>query len=211
MEVYQIPSVTLYSFVRIFLYGEAVQAKISIRPDALHLQDLQSNLEITRELLITNESWELPIIIEYKKVCYVKVEPARKFLQPLEQFEVCVKIMTASLGKVSTKIEFDLLCHNEPRETDECVCVGHAKIPLTFNVVPAPFKIKQKFNTGITPEYIKEVGYNVDDVRFNSAIIPPRATLIDKFRKEQCKADDAIIAFPNDRPQNLRPWKSAIP
>lgn len=63
-------------------------------------------------------------------------------------------------------------------------------------------KPKTKFNPGITPMLTNEVGFLTENVRFNDSIKKPRQAMVtDKLKKNE---ENALIAFPNDRPKSLR-------
>ncbi|KAF2878752.1 hypothetical protein ILUMI_27427 [Ignelater luminosus] len=203
-------SLSLKRIVRVVLYGEAEYAGIIVRPDSLDLTEIPIGKPETRELLLINRSSSLPIIFSYKKVCFVDVEPKSGLLPPSGNMEVGVTVNPSKIGLVKTKITFDLLYFNRPREGQDYVLVGNAEIPITFNVLSVTTSSKPKFNMGITPEYIKEVGFKTDDIRFNTLIETPKATLVKKVKKTLDKNDDDLIAFPNDRPKSLRPWKSPV-
>lgn len=203
-------TVSLKRILRVVLYGEAEYAGIIVRPNSLELTEIPMYKTETRELLLTNQSSSLPIIFSYKKVCFVNVEPKSGILPPSGKMEVGVTVIPTKVGSVKTKITFDLLYFNRPREGQDYVLVGSAEIPLTFNVLSVTTSLKPKFNMGITPEYIKEVGFNTADIRFNTPIEMPQATLVNEVKKKLDKNDDDLIAFPNDRPKSLRPWKSPV-
>ncbi|KAF5306404.1 hypothetical protein FQA39_LY08913 [Lamprigera yunnana] len=193
--------------VRVILYGKAEFPEVMIRPDALDLHNLEIDKTVTREILLTNKSSSLPIIFTFKKTFHINIEPSSGTLCPNGKIELCVLIKPTSFGEFNSKIQFDLLLYNQPTDNktikigEVCVTV-HYQVPSTTKF-PMP-----KFNMGITPKCLKEVGMFTDNVRFNSNIPMPKTTLMRSVhRRIQCDDGD-LIAFPNDRPQTIRPWRS---
>lgn len=202
-------SLNLDRMVNVMIFGEGETAAITVRPDTLDLKEIPLNVTISRVLLLTNLSSRQPIIYRYKKVCYIEIEPKEDTLRPSNNLEVLVKIRATKLGKVFTKIAFDLLFYNQPKEEDDySTVIGYIEMPVSFEVLPTTSVVKPKFNMGITPQYIKEVGFATDDIKFGTLISFPKATLLDGVNTKVLYPND-LIAFPNDRPQSLRPYNSS--
>lgn len=195
--------------LRVCFYGQGETANVAVRPDTLNLVDLVIKQPVTRELLIKNESSVLPIIFRYKKVPFIEVKPKEYSIQPSESLEVQVTITPNNYGPQKTKIFFYLLHYNYPRKKGEYVIVGDISITVTFDVPTVVKHPQTRFNMGITPEYIGEVGYNVEDVRFNTNLEVPK-TAMPVIHKKELKDNNNLIAFPNDRPKCLRPWKNDV-
>ncbi|KAF5298427.1 hypothetical protein FQR65_LT01205 [Abscondita terminalis] len=193
---------------RVVLFGEAEIPSVTIRPDSLNLGSMKTNKGMCREILLTNHSISLPIIFEYVKSCYVSVEPCTGTIEANGKTELAVTVTPSALGKFSIKIKFDLFYYNHPKDNQRYIKIATASIPITFEVHLNPGHTKPKFAMGITPIYIKEVGFFTDDIRFNSKIDMPRATLMKDVKQRIYKYDNDLIAFPNDRPKSLRPWAS---
>ncbi|ENN76341.1 hypothetical protein YQE_07303, partial [Dendroctonus ponderosae] len=70
---------------------------------------------------------------------------------------------------------------------------------------------KPYFLPGITPVNHNEVGYLVDDVKFSSKIDKPNVAMLDAAHLDCNKHNDALIAFPNDKPRVLKPWRNTVP
>lgn len=72
-------------------------------------------------------------------------------------------------------------------------------------------KKPRSFLPGITPTNNNEVGFLVNDVRFNTKIEKPIMAIVNKDLLVFNKDNDALIAFPNDRPRVLKPWRNKVP
>lgn len=188
--------------LRVLLYGSAETAKVTLRPTVFQLGKIPPKTTTIRELRISNFSERLPIIFRYKKVPFVDVNPCSGKLGPAESVEVEVGITPAKFGKVELTIGFDLLYYNRPQLPMCYVKVGDESCDLSFDVDFVTKLPKSEFVMGITPKNNNEVGFMTDDVRFNTKVEKPRAAMVGKVGK-----GSELIAFPNDRPKTLRPWK----
>lgn len=72
-------------------------------------------------------------------------------------------------------------------------------------------KKKPYFLPGITPMNHNEVGYLVGDVKFSSKIEKPIVAMLGASHMDCNKHNDALIAFPNDQPKILKPWRNTVP
>lgn len=188
------------------LYGAVEQASVTIIPDVLQIDDSELYKEIRRTLLILNESFHLPITFQYIKTAFIEIRPDTKFLSPREDIEVQVTITPAKFGIVKTSIRFELFY----KKDSECFTVGRAAVPTVFKCSSVTNHPVPKFNMGITPEYIGEVGCFTGDVRFNTDIKKPIAAVLTEKMFGRGPHDDDLVAFPNDRPKTLRPWKNPV-
>lgn len=192
----------LKSTVSIYLHGEAETVNVSVQPSALDLINMKMGVEERRVLQIRNHSMYLPIVLRYKKVPFITINPVLQALSKNEIRDVLIKINPRRLGNITTKIVFDLLfkhLHDEKYQE-----LGTIEIPVTLDVTSYTNHFQPRFNVGITPMLTNEVGFLTDDVTFESDIKKPQCAMI------QSKASDkkALIAFPNDRPKSLKPWKN---
>ncbi|XP_031343517.1 uncharacterized protein LOC116171024 isoform X2 [Photinus pyralis] len=196
------------NIVRVVLFGESLEPSVKVRPDTFDFQKIKIQSVNTRELFLSNESEELPIIFLYQKKTCVEIQPKMITLQPKESVEVSLTVVPTRIGDHSTTIVFDLLFYNRPRQNDGNIKVGEVRIPIKWEVLSETTHPKAVLNMGITPNYIKEVGMFTDDIRFTSKVQIPRATLVKSAQKKRNHRDNDLIAFPNDRPKTLRPWTS---
>lgn len=199
---------TSNDIVRVVLFGESLEPSVKIRPDTFNFHKIKIQSVNTRELLLSNKSKELPIIFSYQKKTCVEIQPKMVTLQPKESVEVSLTLIPTIIGDQSITIVFDLLFYNRPRQNDGNIKVGEVSICVKWEVVSETTQPKAVLNMGITPNYIKEVGMFTDDIRFNSKIKIPRATLVKSAQKNRNHRNNDLIAFPNDRPKTLRPWTS---
>lgn len=186
--------------LRVCLYGQGESASVTLRPDVFHLTSLNINQTTERELLIFNTSEILPIIYRYKKSAFVEVFPNQDTIQPEGSKEVLVRITPAKSGTVRMKIVFELLYYDFPRKNGEYVVVGQESALLEFDV---PFvKTTQKLKRGPCGKR----NLVTEEIRFSSLVHIPKCIMPIGGRSKYAK-DDAYIAFPDDRPAALRPWR----
>ncbi|KAJ8969857.1 hypothetical protein NQ314_001541 [Rhamnusium bicolor] len=182
-------------------------ASIHLTPGSLHLNYLKLNETYNYELNIKNNSRHLPIIIKYNKETCIEIKPREVHLGPNSSIEVCLTIKPSKIGQSFHKIVFDLVYQSANIYYD----VGAAYLPVYYFASITTPKIQPKFNMGITPKITNEVGFLVDDVRFNTIIDKPIQAIVDKNFKNFNINNEDLIAFPNDRPKSLRPWRNTVP
>lgn len=155
--------------------------------------------------MITNNSLHLPIWLKYNKVPYVFIDPITFKVKASNSLEIVIIFKPAKLGAINTKIVFDLLYKHEFEENYQDV--GKLDVPLKLYVQSVTKKPIPRFVMGITPMCTNEVGFLTEDVRFNSDLEKPSGAMI-RYRSNP--VDDDLIAFPNDRPLTLKPWRNDI-
>lgn len=191
------------SYIRICLYGVVKPVDVEIRPSFLNLGSILINTKTERKLILYNRSYSLPIYFQYKKVAFIDANPSNGFVPSRKNVEINVTISPKSGGTLRNAMSFELLDYNQPaKQEKEFVVVGNVEVQVDADVLIEGNKLKPKFNPGITPMITHEVGLLTDDVRFSTDIVKPRMAMIGCQKK-----DDALIAFPNDRPTSLRPWR----
>ncbi|KAJ8939235.1 hypothetical protein NQ318_015193, partial [Aromia moschata] len=193
--------------LQICLYGEMEHPSLKFTPDSFTMDYLKAYEPHIYELNIKNGSPSLPIIVVYNKIPCIELEPKRIHLGPNGSLEATVTVKPSKVGPVSTKIVFDLI-YEAPNESCK---VGTAAIPIHYVASMACPRMEPKFNLGITPQVVNEVGLLVDDVRYNTNVSKPTQAIVDKNFNKFKQNNSDLIAFPNDRPKGLRPWTSDIP
>lgn len=144
-------------------------------------------------------------------MAHVDIDPPQGWLLPSQSLELTVTITPRQYGSVTMKIAFDLLYSNFPRNPNEYQIVGDGFMTISFQTPCVTTQPKTRFNMGLAPDYVREVGYHVDDVRFSTPLDVPKAVMPRKYKlKEQRKNNDDLIAFPNDSPRSLRPWRNPV-
>lgn len=208
-DVTQEELVQLEDVLNVCLYGQGETANVILNPDAFDLGKRTYNETVTRELLIKNRSEVVPVLFRYKKVAHVNVQPAEGMLLPAQSIELNIIVTPRQYGSVKLEVGFDLLYYNFPRNINEYQIVGDAFVTLCFEVPTVTKMPDTWFNMGITPEYLGEVGFHVDDVRYSTSTEIPKSVMPKKY-KQKLKNNNDLIAFPNDRPQSLRPWTNPV-
>lgn len=183
------------------------EPRVKLSPEDFTLSYLTVDETYDRIVNIKNQSHHLPIGLRRKILPCVKVRPSEVFLAPQQSLEITLSITPSEEGKRSYKIIFDLI-HSVPHMEYK---VGSVTLPIKFCATRIYPRKEPKFNMGITPQITNEVGFLVDDVRFNSKIDKPRQAIVDKNHKSFDKKNADLIAFPNDMPKCLRPWRSKVP
>lgn len=201
-SVTRIESANIQGSVRVCLYGEGETADVTLRPDAFHLGSLEMNQPTERELLIFNTSEVLPIIYRYKKVAFVEVIPKQGTVPPEEGKEVLVRVTPGRSGTIKTKIAFDLLYYNFPRKEGEYVVVGEESAVLHFEVPFAKQVVKAKIRKGPCGKR----NLLTEELRFSTKVDIPK-TIMPFGARGKYPNEHAFIAFPDDRPAVLRPWR----
>lgn len=133
-------------------------------------------------------------------------------LPPQEDVVVTVKIRPTQMGLTTARLLLELLF--EKKSTLIKLETLTYVVQYSAEYSEEQCKRRQKkpsFLPGITPKNCNEIGYLVDDVRFNTKIQKPKTAIIDKRLVVFNKDNQALIAFPNDRPTKLRPWRNTIP
>lgn len=192
-------------YLTIYLHGEAETPQVTTLPTEFMLCDLEFDVEVKRVLLIQNKSSRLPITLKYNKVPFVFIHPSLIRVEAAVGLEVLIRFKVAKLGPINTKLRFDLLYKD--KLLSHYQCVGQIELPVKLMVKSVWKKPKPQFNMGITPMITNEVGFLTDDVRFNTKIEKPRSAMV---RYKCRKTDDALIAFPNDRPRTHKAWQNDV-
>lgn len=180
---------------------------VRLSPEDFTLSYLKMDETYDRILNIKNRSHYLPIVFRSNIVPCVKVRPSEVFLEPRESLEITLSITPSEEGQRNYKIIFNLIhcvLHKEYK-------VGTVILPIKLSASKTYPKKEPKFNMGITPHVTNEVGFLVDDIRFNTKINKPRQAIVDKNHKSFNNKNTDLIAFPNDMPKCLRPWKNKVP
>lgn len=126
--------------------------------------------------------------------------------------QATLKVRPTKMGEESAKLTFDVFYFQKSN------LYKIAKTSL-FVFYSGDYNEERKlsrkkpcsFLPGITPTNNNEVGYLVNDVRFNTKIEKPITAIVDKDLLVFNKDNDALIAFPNDRPRVLKPWRNRVP
>nr|XP_023018449.1 cilia- and flagella-associated protein 47-like [Leptinotarsa decemlineata] len=198
-------------FLRVCLYGEIEEAAVELTPNAIDIAHLLEGETCIRTFNIRNKSMSLPISFKYDKIACIELEPEEPTLNPNGNIDVSIVIRPTRIGVVEQKIMLQLLyrCDNVSYE------VGKSFIFLRYSTSSNPTlsrsMIKPKFNLGITPANANEVGFLVDDTRYNSTIKKPIKAIVDEDFERFNKNNANLIAFPNDRAGSLRPWRCDVP
>ncbi|XP_048521010.1 uncharacterized protein LOC109538722 [Dendroctonus ponderosae] len=198
--------------VNILLYGEVELPKVSIRPEKFYLKDLKV-YETHEEILeIFNNSKTLPLVMKYKKAPSVELEPKTIYLPPREPVEVSLKVRPTKMGDALAKVKLEVFF----QQGNNLVKVKtiHFDIVYSGDYTEDRMMLRRKkpyFLPGITPVNHNEVGYLVDDVKFSSKIDKPNVAMLDAAHLDCNKHNDALIAFPNDKPRVLKPWRNTVP
>ncbi|CAH1960120.1 unnamed protein product [Acanthoscelides obtectus] len=200
--------------LRVCLYGEIEEASVTLLPDACRAEDLNVSVIHNFTFTIRNNSKYLPVTFKYNKVSCMETFPKECTLKPDGSVDVLLQLRPTKIGKVHTNVEFDLTYLGEDKTVYR---VGQARLAVTYEVHQEKAEketagLLPKFNMGITPMVTNEVGFLVDDIRFNSDVKQmPRQAIVDRKHKNFRKGNDAFVAFPNDMPKYLRPWRSQTP
>lgn len=201
-----------YIYVRVCLYGETEEASVRLTPDAFKGTDLVVNETYVYTFNIKNNSKELPITFLYNKVPFVEMEPPEMSLEPNRSVDVMLIVTPKRMGLMDKKIVINLLFTNKDGKTYN---VGTTYFKIWFDVKLMVDKTKgrllPKFVKGITPICTNEVGFLVDDIRFNTTIEKPVMAVVNPRHTNFHKNNNAIIAFPNDRRRSLRPHMNETP
>ncbi|KAK5646649.1 hypothetical protein RI129_005113 [Pyrocoelia pectoralis] len=151
------------NIIRILLFGESVTPNVSVRPNAFDLQRIKIQTIITRELLLSNNSEDLPIIFSYTKKACIEIQPKLVTLKPSEKLEVCLSINPTKIGMQSITIVFDLLFYNRPNKNGKYVKVGEVKVPVKWEVVSEAIHPKSVAPKSFEPTWATiENGSNTD-------------------------------------------------
>lgn len=201
-SVTHIESADVQRPLRICLYGEGETNHVTLRPDAFHLGSLEIKQTVQRELLLFNNSQALPIIFKYNKVPFIEVFPKQGVISPEEGKEVLIKVTPGRNGLVETKITFELLHYNFPRKEGEYVVVGRESATLEFEVCFKKCTAPLKLRKGMCGKR----NFITEDIKFTSKVYIPKGIMPIGGRTKYLN-DRALIAFPDDRPLALRPWR----
>ncbi|CAH1183511.1 unnamed protein product [Phaedon cochleariae] len=199
--------------LRVCLYGEIEEASVQLIPDALDIDQLVVGQSYMRTFTMKNKSNSTPIAFRYDKVACIEMDPNELCLKPNGSTDISVIIKPSRIGQVENKIGLKLFHQNKQGSKFQ---VGNAFLCIKYvatidTSIGRPPMTKPRFNMGITPALTNEVGFLVGDVRFNSEIKKPIQAIVDGKLKCFKKDNDALIAFPNDRSNSLRPWRSQVP
>lgn len=192
--------------MRVCLYGETEEASVRLTPDAFSSETLIVNEPYTYTFNIRNNSKCLPITYQYNKVTFIEMEPSQLTLGPERSVDVTLIITPKKMGRVEKNIAISLLFTSKDGKTFN---VGTTHFSVCFEAQMYLDKTKgclaPKFVGGITPFCAHEVGYLVDDVRFDTNIEKPIMAIVNPKHRSFKKDNHALIAFPNDRRGSVRP------
>lgn len=197
-------------WLRLCLYGEIERASVQLRPDALEAPNLKTMEVTTFTFNVKNNSKQLPITVKYNKLPGIEMIPSVVYLQPDGNKDVELLLKPSQVGKFEINIRLSLVYLNEDNVSSE---LGISYIKLNYSAVMCDkslVKTKPYFNPGITPTITHEVGFLVEGIRFNSNIEKPRQAVVSDCKKLFGASNTDLVAFPNDRPKSLRPWKSNV-
>lgn len=198
--------------VRVCFYGETEEASVRLTPDSFESDDLIVNESFVYTFNIKNNSKDLPITYLYNKVPYIEMKPPKLSLGPQGSVDVNLILTPKKMGKMEKNIIINLLFTNKDGETYN---VGTTQFHVCYKARMVLDRTKPplwpKFVKGITPDCTNEVGYLVDDVKFNTDIAKPIMAVVNPKYKSFHKRNSALIAFPNDRSRSLRPQAIDIP
>lgn len=189
----------------LYLHGIAELPSVQVVPDALQFTEpLMIGQQIKRVLQFTNGCKTLPIIVCYQKSPYVEVDNYNVRIPPAKSIQVVVSLTARNMERVSTTITFDLKYHNVPKtDNDKYEVIGKVVVALAYETKVAKKVPLPEINTGITPNYIREVGKFCHNVKFKTPVMKPKATLLKATKLNK----NDLIAFPNDLQKSLRPWR----
>ncbi|XP_074645875.1 cilia and flagella-associated protein 47-like isoform X2 [Tubulanus polymorphus] len=163
---------------------------------------------------VKNESSELPVLFEFRRVAHFTAKPTKGRINPGESIEMMFSFAPNQVGSFKTIQMMDIIGQvadgvNPLRAYLEVI---HTQ-PLAFLGKSDPVTVKKspKFNAGITPAITNEVGICVD-TNFENAEKRPRAAMLNALETDLHKTQSAKtasrtmkVAFPNDRAQSVRP------
>ncbi|XP_050306666.1 cilia and flagella-associated protein 47-like isoform X2 [Anthonomus grandis grandis] len=194
------------------LYGETELPDITIVPSKLNLLNLILYKSTEEPVQFINNSKSLPLILQFTKVANIDFDPVTFVLPPKEIVQATLTVKPTAIGDAKTRVAFDVLF----QQKQTFIKLKTIYLPVLYTVTyEREYKGNQQrkpgFLPGIVPKNHNEVGYLVEDVRFNTNMKMPKTAIIDEKLVVFNKNNDALIAFPNDRPKVLRPWKNPIP
>ncbi|XP_018329252.1 cilia- and flagella-associated protein 47-like [Agrilus planipennis] len=193
--------------ILIFLYAEAFTAAVDLVPSEIHIDSISLMEATTRVINIRNTNRYIPIYFEYRKTAFVELNPSKGKIEALGHCDVLVKIIAAEPGKIKRKITFDLLYpHLHVTDGKGMETVGQAEAYILFEPSFVVKKPIPKINHGITPVITHETGFLPEEVAFNTTISLPPIAMGRRIKDEDKNSN--IIAFPNDRPNSLRPRRN---
>lgn len=192
--------------VKIHVHGISETPQVTVVPDELSLADLTVGQRETRVLELQNKSLKLPIILVYKKVAYINLDKVDIYIRPHSSVQVSVYITPQKMGTTNSQIQFDLVFYDYPKTDDEYKTLGKLTVPVKFTVEALTRTPLPQINTGITPNYVKEVGKFCQDLRFNKQIQKPKTAIVADHLIS--KSSSALICLPNDTQKSLRPWRN---
>ncbi|KAF8567948.1 hypothetical protein P879_04449 [Paragonimus westermani] len=190
------------------------------------------------EFRLLNQAKELPIRYTMPRVAHFIPRPASGVIKPNSQVKISVEFMPKQYGYFETDQDVLVLGIS----TDPHTCKKNDrhviyKTSLVFRGACVSEKIPPsvRFNPGIVPLIVNEVGIGTDLVKYGSKIACPRMALIGQTGAqsvlglpahvqkdwraflEQLKAQPSNhelaqwIAFPNDRTASIRPCDKSKP
>lgn len=195
----------LTNSLRIFLFANIESPQVMFVPDKIDVGQVFLYQSEYRVIEIRNLSTKLPITVKYNKTGFVDVYPPIKSLEARSSAELAVTIKSLKTGPEKFELKFDLLF--QPNSYSGLESVGVVHIPITYDCPICTTLLPPKFVLGITPLITNEVGILTDSIKFNDteAKRPQSAVITASWKGKRNDSD--IMAFPNDRPRSLRPYK----
>ncbi|XP_057651184.1 LOW QUALITY PROTEIN: cilia and flagella-associated protein 47-like [Diorhabda carinulata] len=200
------------NYLRICLYGEIEEPNVRLTPHSIDRDDLYVGTLYRFTFNIKNCSKYLPITFKYEKLACFQIVPPEMTLKPNCSVDVWLLLKPSTIGQIDTNINLRLTYKAYGIVYKVGTAHFHARYICHKHPGIVSPMIKPQFNMGITPIITHEVGFLVDDIRFNQAKTAPIVPFVDNANRMSFdKRNTDLIAFPNDRPRSLRPWTSKVP
>ncbi|XP_041462969.1 cilia- and flagella-associated protein 47-like isoform X1 [Lytechinus variegatus] len=211
--------------LEVAITGTALPVLLSLSPQThLDFGECSQGEHIDTLCSLSNESTILPVSFVFQPVAQFSVVPSFGKLKPGEAQDIIFSFKPNQYGSFKKQQMIDVLGSLadesegengwiQPSNTIQASIHNlHVSLKGTCNAV---FKKKEpKFNPGITPLVVGEVGQFID-VKVNEAeAYDPRAAMLGSTRTKGLHAtksaghvrdSEALVAYPNDRARSVRP------
>ncbi|GJQ86567.1 hypothetical protein Trydic_g7805 [Trypoxylus dichotomus] len=191
--------------LKFYLHGISEKPDVVVVPDELVVTELLLGQRETRVLELKNRSRRLPIICVYKKVAYIDLDQTEICIKAFSSVQLAVYITSQKLGRLNSRIDFDLVYYDEPKMDGGYKVIGKVSVPVRIEMKAVTRHVLPEINAGIAPKYVREVGKFCHELKFNTAVEIPKTTIVG--RQLVCKSSSALMALPNDTQKSLRPWR----
>ncbi|XP_013416633.1 cilia- and flagella-associated protein 47 isoform X1 [Lingula anatina] len=203
--------------LEIALTGTALPVQLVLSPQTkFDFEECPVGEHVDALCNLRNENMILPVTYQFKRIAHFSARPPNGKIGPGQAQDIIFSFTPNQVGTFKQKMQLEVigqvadnknpfLAHLEPIHCMPLSMVGRSD--------PVTIKREPKFNPGITPKVVGEVGQFVDTTfqtaekhQQRAALLNSKGTKLHKIKTNRAFDDETTyVAFPNDRAGSIRP------